>query len=144
MLYDSTNKVDVSRARKRFEQLLSSGKIFELAEKNVRSLSQNNYLHLIINYLALELGEAAEYVKEYYYKLKSNRDIFLVSHSDAKFGNVNYIKSSSNLSKEEMTLTIERFRNFSSSELGVYLPEPNEEDYIRQIQLEVRRNNKFI
>lgn len=143
MLYDSSNPIDVERAKKRFNSLLSSNKTFELSDKSIRNISQNNYLHLLIHYLAGEIGETAEYTKEYLYKIAANKDIFLV-YSTNTDDNSFYVRSSSSITKEEMTLSIERFRNFASQTYDVYLPAPNEEEYLKHLQMEVQRNSKFI
>lgn len=144
MIYDSNNPVDAQRAEKRFRQLMDGKKMFEITEKASRSLSQNNYLHMIISFLAIELGETSEYVKDMYYKLAANRDMFLIDKQDDRIGTVRWLRSSSTLTKEEMNLSIDRFRAFSSKVCGVYLPEPNEEEFLKSIMVEINRNKKFI
>jgi hypothetical protein len=144
MIYDSNNPVDAQRAEKRFKQLIEGKKMFEITEKASRSLSQNNYLHMIISFLAIELGETSEYVKDMYYKLAANRDMFLIDKHDDRIGTVRWLRSSSTLTKEEMNLSIDRFRDFASKVCDVYLPEPNEEEFLKSIMVEINRNKKFI
>lgn len=55
MIYDLSNSIQSERAKRRFDSLISSGRLIELKEITKRSLSQNNYLHLIISYLAMKL-----------------------------------------------------------------------------------------
>jgi hypothetical protein len=43
-----------------------------------------------------------------------------------------------------MTTAIERFRNWSSQEAGVYLPSPDEREFLREIEMEIYRNNEFL
>ena len=45
-----------------------------------------------------------------------------------------------------MTLAIDRFRNFASIELGIYLPEPNDLTIIEQLEEEIskHKNQEFI
>ena len=45
-----------------------------------------------------------------------------------------------------MTLAIDRFRNFASIELGIYLPEPNDLALLEQLEEEIskHKNQEFI
>lgn len=140
MIYNAGNPIDVQRAEKRFNVLIKEQKVFELTEKASKVYSQNNYLHLIINYLAMETGESPEYVKKMYYKIGANRDLFAVFRNDKFLGDVNYLRETSTLTKEEKTLSIDNFRAFSLRVCNVYLPEANEEDFMKNIVIEINRN----
>jgi hypothetical protein len=48
-------------------------------------------------------------------------------------------RSSASLDKAEMTLAIDRFRNFASSELGIYLPEPEDLVLLQEIERELSK-----
>lgn len=144
MIYDPKNPIDQQRARKRFESLIKNGKVFTLNELTSKSISQNNYLHLLINFVAIELGEDAAYVKEYVYKKCANSDIFVIKKHD-RFMNVDvdFLKSTSDITKEELSRSIDRFRNFASSVLDIYLPEPHDEEFLNNIKVEIERNKYF-
>ena len=43
-----------------------------------------------------------------------------------------------------MTLSIERFRGWASSEAGVYIPSPDERRLVGLMEIEVERNREFI
>jgi hypothetical protein len=43
-----------------------------------------------------------------------------------------------------MTLSIDRFRNWSASVAGIYLPAANEQQMLIYAQQEIERNNEFI
>lgn len=43
-----------------------------------------------------------------------------------------------------MTTAIERFRNYSVAQAGIYLPAPNENQFLIHIQQEIERNKEFI
>jgi len=144
MIYDGSNPIDQRRARDRLNKLIESSCVFELTEKTKRSYSQNNYLHMIISYLACETGETHDYVKDVYYKYASNKDIYVLESEDKRIGIVRRLKSSSELTKDEMSLSIERFRNFASVECGIYLPAPNEEEFLKSIMLELNRNKIYL
>jgi hypothetical protein len=62
-----------------------------------------------------------------------------------KQGNeITYMRSSSELTTGEMTTAIERFRNYSVAQAGIYLPAPNENQFLIHIQQEIERNKEFI
>jgi len=50
-------------------------------------------------------------------------------------------RSSSRLDSAEITLTINRFRNFSSNELGIYLPEPKELALLQDLENEISKHS---
>ena len=54
------------------------------------------------------------------------------------------LRSSSELSTGEMTLAIERFRNYSSAQAGIYLPSPNENEFLLHIQQEIEKDKEFL
>jgi hypothetical protein len=91
----------------------------------------------------MEYGCSVEYAKDNYFKRLCNKEIF-VRHSEDKYlGNIEVLRSSSDLDTLEMTMAIERFRNWASAE-GIYLPEPNEEDFLATIEMESQRVKGFI
>jgi len=137
MKYDLTNDRDKEKFKARVNKLFERGAYVELTDKSNRSKKQNAYLHVILSAFALEFGYTLETVKRLFYKLESNKDLFL-RDKKGRLGTKKYLRSSSELTKEEMTLSIERFRKFSS-ENGCYLPEPNEESEIRAIEKDYQR-----
>jgi hypothetical protein len=85
-----------------------------------------------------------EFVKQEYFKRHINPDIFLVEVEDKHLGKVSVLRSSRDVDSAEMTTAIERFRNWSSQEAGVYLPSPDEREFLREIEMEIYRNNEFL
>lgn len=145
MIYNLTNPLDAQSAKVRFEQLAKKGAVIELSEKRRnRTLSQNNYLHLLLGYFACQTGNTLAWVKEKYYKQACNADLYVEERDDALIGRVTSVKSSRDLNTEEMNLSIERFRNWSASEAGVYLPEPTSEAEIMAMQIEVERYRQYL
>ena len=57
---------------------------------------------------------------------------------------VTYLRSSAELTTGEMTLSIDRFRNWSASVAGIYLPSANEQQMLIFAQQEIERNKEFI
>ena len=63
---------------------------------------------------------------------------------DRKGKEVTYLRSSAELTTGEMTLSIDRFRNWSASVAGIYLPAANEQQMLIYAQQEIERNKEFI
>lgn len=145
MWYDGNNELQAVQARMRLEKLIKDGKVFELTEKKPkRSLSQNAYLHVLLGYFAAQTGNTLKWVKKEYYKKLVNPTTFIRSKEDRFMGVVKYLRSSSDLDTAEMTATIDRFRNWSAGEAGIYLPAPDEERLLQLAQIEIERNKEFI
>ena len=145
MKYDGSNPLHVQQARAKLEKLIKEQKVFELTEKKPqRSLSQNKYLHICLSYFGCQIGETMEYVKRNYYKSLCNKDTFVREREDKFLGRIKYLRSSSDLDSAEMSLTIERFRNFASAQCGIYIPSPDEERLIQLMEIEVEQNKFHI
>lgn len=145
MIYNLSSPLDVQNAKTRLELLIKRGCIVELSEKKAkRSLSQNRYLHLLLSYFASQTGNTLEWVKQQYYKKLCNPDIFIGERDDLFLGRVKYVRSSADLRTDEMNLSIERFRNWSAAEAGIYLPEATSEAEIAALQVEVERYKTYL
>ena len=57
---------------------------------------------------------------------------------------VTYLRSSAELSTGEMTISIDRFRNWSAALAGIYLPAANEHQMLIYAQQEIERNKEFV
>ena len=140
MLYDLRKTIDAKSARIRLEHLISRGAVIEMTERRPqRSLRQNAYPHLILAYFAAETGNPHEWVKQPYYKRTCNPDLFIARREDDLLGSVTYVRSSADLSTEEMSRSIERFRNGAAAAAGIYMPAPDREDEVLEMQREVER-----
>ena len=144
MLYDLSNILDRERFTRRCTALIGKQGIVELVEKTQRSNSQNRYLHLLLGYLAMETGNELEYVKEVFYKKTANPTLFIRTKNDEIVGTTEWMRSSSELSKEEMTLSIDRLRDWSSKVAGIYLPSANEQGFLQMIELEMNKQQRFL
>ena len=139
MFYDLSTPIGLMSAIKRFEFLVANKKRINLTEKRKkRSHSQNRYLHLILGWFALQTGYTVEESK-HLYKMQS-KDLFVYEKKGTKF-----VRSSADLNTKEMSIVIERFRNYSA-EAGIYLPEANEVDFLNHIErnLEKYENKIYI
>ena len=135
MLYDLSNPLQNESFKVKAEALSKKGVIVELTEKKQQMTSnQNKYLHCILAYFGLEVGEDMEYVKKNYF----NREV-----DDKYLCKIKVLRSSADLDTEEMTRAIERFRNWSASE-GVYIPSPDEHRLVQLMEIEVSRNKLYL
>lgn len=144
MLYDLRNAIDRDRFKRRCNALYKKQGIVDLSEKNQRSSQQNRYLHLLLGYLAIETSNTLDYVKEVFYKRSANKELYLREKEDAILGKVEYLRSSAELTKEEMTLSIDRLRDWSSQTAEIYLPAANEHEFLASIEYEMSRMKQWI
>lgn len=144
MIYDLSKPLDREKFKMRVNHLFAQGKQVELIDKTFRSLRQNAYLHCLLGILALDQGLTIDYVKEYYYKRLVNPDIFIVIKEDRIIGKVETLRSSKDLTKEEMSKSIDKLRNWASSELGCYLPSADEESLLQQAEMEIQRYRSYL
>ena len=145
MLFDLSNPYDCERAKVRLQSLIDKhSPSVELTERKQRSDPQNRYLHVCIGIVAIETGNTMDYVKRYYFMAHWNADLFVTERYDTRLQqNVRTLKSSRDLSTEDMATAIERFRNWAATE-GWYIPTPEEEYMIRQAEIEINRRKEYL
>lgn len=145
MRYDGANKLHAEQAKARLEKLIRERKVFDLTEKKPqRSLSANAYLHVILSYFACQTGNTMEWVKREYYKKLVNPSLFIREREDQFLGKVKYLRSSADLDTGEFSLSVDRFRSWSSETAGIYLPSPDESRLISLMEMEIERNKSYL
>lgn len=145
MIYDLNTEIDRERLTKRITALFSARKVVEVKEyKPKRTNAQNRYLHAILGEFAMQTGNTLEDVKCEYFKKYCNYELFVRTKEYKHIGNIEVLRSSSELDTAEMTTAIERFRNWSASEAGIYLPSPDEEAYIAAIEAEMQKHRDWL
>lgn len=144
MIYNLSNDLEERSFALRVEKLRSSGSMVELKEKRARSLSQNNYCHVAISYFALQMGITSAEAKEVYFKGVCNADIFTRKrYSEALGREYNYLRSTADLTKDEMSTAIDRFLKFAA-ENGIYIASPDDYVAILHMEHDVERNKKYL
>lgn len=143
MQYVLSSELDKQRFITRADSLIKKGAIVELTEKAQRTKLQNNYLHLIIGVVAMETGNTIEYTKQEYFKRLVNAPIFAQEKEDRFLGKVTVLRSSADLSKEEMRTAIDRFQRWAA-ENGIYIPEPADVERLREIEIEMGRLRAYL
>ena len=144
MKYDLSNELQRGNFHLRAARLMEKGCVVELKECKARSLRQNSFLHVALGYFAAQTGNTLEYVKQYYYKRLVNPDIFRMEKDDKFLGHIEVWRSSASLLQEEMSLSIDRFRNWSASEAGIYIPSPDDARLVQLMEIEIEKYKEYI
>ena len=143
MKYNLSDQLDRQRFNARAEKMLARGSFVELKDCTLRSLNQNSYLHLLLGVVAMDTGNDLQYVKTWYFKRLVNPDIFIVQRDDKYAGKIEVEVSTRDISKEEMSRAIDRFKRWGN-ENGFYMPEPGDEQLCRLIEIEMGRCEKYL
>jgi len=110
-----------------------------------RTNQQNRYLHLILNWFAIESGYDLYYVKQILFKQIVNTDIFYRESTNKKTGEIySYYRSTANLDTKETVESIQKFRIYSSREADIYLPDAGENEFLIHIQNEIEKYNQYL
>ena len=143
MVYDLSSDFQRKSFLARMDNLMEKGAVVELTEKAFRSPNQNRYLHLLIGVVAIESGNTLEDAKKWYFKETCNPDLFHVQHRD-KMGNcIDHIRSTAELTKEEMSTAIDRFKRWGA-ENGIYMPNPDDASLLKAIEIEMGRMKSYL
>ena len=146
MIYNLSNEFMRKQFDSKCELYKAKGNVVELKLRTKsKTYSQLKYLHVLLKYVGCECGCDEEYVKKHYYKLAANKETFIEDKYDKYLARKVYgLRSCASLTMDEMTLTIERFRNWASMKIGIYLPQPHEEDLLAAAEAEIERNKMYL
>jgi len=143
MKYNLANDLDRQRFLARANTLAGKGVLVDLTEKTGRTTNQNAYLHLLIGVVAMETGNTLEDAKRVYFKQLCNPDIFVVRKVDKLGNTIEAVRSSADLTKEEMTRAIDRLHRWAY-ENGIYLPQPGDEALLQEIEAQLSRMQHYL
>lgn len=146
MIFNGNIESDHKKAHEHLKWLLEKKKRFEIVEKRrIRTDRQNKYLHLILSYFALEVGETLDYIKHEIFKVTINPDIFKTQRVNPKSKKTRIDwRTTVGLDTKEMSVCINRFRNWCLQKAGVYIPEANEYDFLDNIQNQVESQKQWL
>lgn len=143
MVYDLSSEFQRKAFLARVDNLMEKNAVVEMTEKAFRSPNQNRYLHLLIGIVAIETGNTLEDAKKWYFKETCNPDLFHVQHRD-KMGNcIDHVRSTAELTKEEMSTAIDRFKRWGA-ENGIYMPNPDDVSLLKAIEIEMGRMKSYL
>lgn len=143
MQYDLSTPLDRERFKTRVNALYKKGAVIDLTEKAFRTPNQNRYLHLLLGVVAMDTGNSVEDVKREYFKNLVNPDIFRSYKTDNRGNTIAVYRSTSAVSKEEMTMAIDRFKKWGA-ENGIYMPNPDDISLLQQIEVEMGRMKTYL
>lgn len=145
MIFNLNNPYEADKFKEYVNRMYQQKSVVEVKKKLPnRTLAQNSYLHLLLGYFGSEYGCSLDEAKIDFYKRTCNRDLFEQRTVNKKGMEVTCLRSSAELTTGEMTLSIERFRNWSASVADIYLPAANEHQMLIYAQQEIQRNQEFI
>ena len=143
MLYDLTSDMQRKSFLARIDNLIEKGAVVEMTEKAFRSPNQNRYLHLLIGVVAIETGNTLEDAKTHYFKKVVNPDLFQVYVKDNMGNTIDRLRSTAELTKEEMSIAIDRFKRWGA-ENGIYMPNPEDIHLLKEIEVEMGRMKSYL
>lgn len=91
----------------------------------------------------MDTGVGLEYAKREYFKRLVNKDLFVVKKTDRYAGEVEDLRSSADLTIEEMSMAIDRFKRWGA-ENGFYMPSPEDTERLRDIEIEMGRLKMYL
>lgn len=145
MIFNLKSDFDKQKFKDYCNKLYAEGCAVELKKKcSNRTLSQNSYFYLMLGWFACEYGCSLDEAKVDWFKREVNKAIFERTKINKQGKEVIYLRSSRDLDTAEMTLAIDRFRNWSASIAKIYLPAPNENEMLLYIEQEIERHKEFI
>lgn len=143
--FKGNSKIDHQKAKDYLNQLIYSGCDFEIKKKlNKRTYSQNNYIHLLFSYFALNTGYTPEEVKQDIFKKIVNPEMFYEGEKEKMPGiKIEQWRSTAELNTKEMSFCTERFLDWSAQEAGIRLPEPSDLAFLREIEIEINNQTQI-
>ena len=143
MVYDLSSDFQRKAFLARVDNLIGKGAVVELTEKAFRTPNQNRYLHLLLGVVAMETGNTLEDAKTYYFKKVVNSDLFQVYVKDNMGNTIDRLRSTAELTKEEMSMAIDRFKRWGA-ENGIYMPNPEDIHLLKEIEIEMGRMKSYL
>lgn len=146
MYYDLSNPFHAQKLRLKLEADIARGRVIQYTEKKMeRTRQQNAYAHVAIAYFALQVGVTADYCKRHYFKHMANHDIFDSLETDPVTGQpVLRQRSIASLSKEELSLCIDRFIRWAWDVMEIYIPSPEDNAMVSRMEMEVENNRRYL
>lgn len=142
MKYNLATPAEVAAAYAYLSELAGKKSIASITKVSPqRSLRQNNYLHLLLGAFGAHFGYTLEEAKTIYKEL--NADMYEYHKTTAKGRDWTFYRSSADLSKDEMTKSIDVLREWSAK-AGYPLPLATDQEWLRQISNEIERSSYYL
>jgi hypothetical protein len=135
--YNLSLPAEVERAKQYLDNLIQKKALAEVTKVSPRrSLNQNSYLHLLLSAFGVHFGYTLDEAKIVY------KDINSSLYRYEKRGRTFY-RSSADLTKEEMTKSIERFRT-ASDNAGYPLPTATDKGWLIEIENAIEQARYYL
>lgn len=133
MLLDLSNSVDAKKAFAYLSKLSEKGEKVEIRKvTKPRTLRQNAYLHVCLTMFCNETGYTIDEAKELF--SLQLPDIMRYTKNE-----VNFRKSTADMDTKDLGILIDKIREMSLDQLGLYIPDA-EEYLINRFQIEKELN----
>lgn len=145
MIFDLNSEIDRQKLDDRVAKAKNQLKRVEFTIKaEKRTMAQNRYIHVLLGYFALEMHISLDEAKLEYFKKLVNRDIFIINKTLPLIGDVVIIRSSADITDQEMTLAIDRFITWSKDIANIPLPKSTDYLFIQEAELRVSQNEYWL
>lgn len=108
-------------------------------KKQQRTMQQNKYYWLLLRYFGLQYG-CPRADAEYYFKRVCNEDIFCRTKTDKQGRKLFITRSTSDLTKQEMSSAINNFIAWCHVNMQIDLPLPTDHELLRYAEQQVNKN----
>lgn len=143
MIYDANDPRQYLALLEMVNKAKSSGKKIEAhVLKEKRSNQQNKYYHFVLSYYASQIGYTRTDA-EREFKEDVNPEIF-VREIDVNGKTHKVIRSSSDITKEEMTSAINNFISYAQIYAGINIPYENEKQAIFECSGEIEKVKSYV
>lgn len=141
MKYNLAGTQEQAQAYAYLAQLAEKKSIVEIKKVSPkRSLNQNSYLHLLLGGFGQHFGYTLEEAKAIYKEL--NSEIYKYTR-EVRGKTHTFYRSSADLTKEEMTKSIDVLREWSDK-AGYPLPTATDQEWLRQIENEIEKSSYYM
>lgn len=141
MKYNTTFPAEASRAKEYLEQLIEKKALVEVTKISPRrSLNQNSYLHLLLGAFGAHFGYTTEEAKLIYKQL--NKDLYFYT-KEIRGKKWEFMRSSADLTKEEMTKSIEVLREWSAR-ADYPLPTAMDKGWLMEIENAIEQSKHYL
>lgn len=140
MIYQLANPFEAQKLLEVVQKDIADGKAVNYTRiAKARTTKQNSYMWVCIGYFASQYGCSKEEAEIRFFKQTCNAEIFLREGETKKGRKTTYLRSTKELDTKEMTTAIERFRNWSAAVAEIYIPSPDEEQFLLYCRQEIER-----
>lgn len=143
MKYNLANVKEATAAIEYLVALTGQGKMAEVKKISPkRSINQNSYLHLLLGAFGQHFGYTLEEAKMIYKTLPGNLELYGYT-KEVRGKKWEFLRSSADLTKEEMAKTIDKLHEWSKKG-GYPLPPATDQEWLRQVENDIERNGYYL